>query len=77
MCYLVAKNKNEHGCIAIKTAHGKHLSQLKKELNLKVLNDGIQLVTISRPTAYGEYAPYHFINNERDFIGEVLKMTSL
>ncbi len=25
---------------------------------------GIQLVTISRPTAYGEYAPYTFIENE-------------
>ena len=26
-----------------------------------------QLVTISRPTAYGEYAPYHFVNTEQEF----------
>ena len=76
MCYLVAKNKNEHGCIALKTTHGKHLSQLKRELNQKLLNDGIQLVTISRPTAYGEYAPYRFVSNEQEFIGKALMLNS-
>ena len=25
MCYLVAKNKNAHGCYALKTVHGIHL----------------------------------------------------
>ena len=24
-------------------------------------------VTISRPTAYGEYAPYHFVDTEQEF----------
>lgn len=28
---------------------------------------GVQLVTISRPTAYGEYAPYHFADMEQEF----------
>ena len=28
---------------------------------------GVQLVTISRPTAYGEYAPYHFVDTEQEF----------
>ena len=28
---------------------------------------GIQLVTISRPTAYGEYAPYTFAKDEQEF----------
>ena len=28
---------------------------------------GVQLVTISRPTAYGEYAPYHFVDTEKEF----------
>ena len=27
----------------------------------------VQLVTISRPTAYGEYAPYHFVDTEQEF----------
>ena len=26
MCYLVAKNIDEVGCVALKTTHGKHLS---------------------------------------------------
>ena len=55
MCYLVAKDRDAHGCFALKTTHGKHLVELKRELNKAVGYKGIQLVTISRPTAYGEY----------------------
>lgn len=55
MCYLVAKDRNAHGCFALKTTHGKHLVELKRELNKEVGYKGVQLVTISRPTAYGEY----------------------
>ena len=57
MCYLVAKNKNAHGCYALKTVHGVHLVDLKRQLNQFAVPHGIQLVTISRPNAYGEYAP--------------------
>lgn len=28
---------------------------------------GGQLVTISRPTAYGEYISYHFVDAEQEF----------
>lgn len=28
MCYLIAKNKNAHGCYALKTRHGKHLVEI-------------------------------------------------
>lgn len=54
MCYLVAKDRDAHGCFALKTTHGKHLVELKRKLNKVVGYKGIQLVTISRPTAYGE-----------------------
>lgn len=46
---------------------GKHLVELKRELNKEVGYKGVQLVTISRPTAYGEYAPYHFVDTEQEF----------
>ena len=59
MCYLIAKDRDSHGCYALKTNHGRHLVELKRELNRAVGYKGVQLVTISRPTAYGEYAPYH------------------
>ena len=67
MCYLVAKDRYAHGCFALKTTHGKHLAELKRELNQAVGYKGVQLVTISRPTAYGEYAPYHFVDTEQEF----------
>ena len=67
MCYLIAKDRESHGCFALKTNHGKHLVELKKELNQAVGYKGVQLVTISRPTAYGEYAPYRFVDSEQEF----------
>lgn len=67
MCYLIAKDRNAHGCLALKTMHGKHLVELKRRLNEVVGYKGVQLVTISRPTAYGEYAPYHFVDTEQEF----------
>ena len=76
MCYLVAKNKNAHGCYALKTVHGIHLVDLKRQLNQFAVPHGIQLVTISRPNAYGEYAPYHILDSEEDFVQTVRKLFS-
>ena len=67
MCYLIAKDRDSHGCYALKTNHGRHLVELKRELNRAVGYKGVQLVTISRPTAYGEYGPYHFVDTEQEF----------
>ena len=33
----------------------------------EVGTDEIQLVTISRPSAYGEYEPYQFVDTEQEF----------
>ncbi len=74
MCYLIAKDINSYGCIALKTTHGKHLSELKRVLTEKVGFERIQLVTISRPSAYGEYEPYHFVDTEEEFSTAVLNM---
>lgn len=74
MCYLIAKDKYAHGCYALKTTHGKHLVELKRRLNESVGRKGIQLVTISRPAAFGEYAPYTFISNEQEFEKLVVSM---
>ena len=67
MCYLIAKDRDAHGCYALKTKHGQQLVEMKRELNKAVGYKGVQLVTISRPTAYGEYAPYRFIDTEQEF----------
>lgn len=58
------------------TQHGQHLVDLKRELNRVVASKGIRLVTISRPVAYGEYAPYSFIETEEEFKNTVLGMVN-
>lgn len=67
MCYLIAKDVYAVGCVALKTTHGKHLSEFKKKMMDKVGYDRIQLVTISRPSAYGEYEPYNFVETKEEF----------
>ena len=76
MCYLIAKDREKHGCFALKTNHGKKLVALKRELNEAVGYKGVQIITISRPTAYGEYAPYHFIDTEQEFVSAVKALRS-
>ena len=74
MCYLVAKDVNAVGCVAMQTVHGAHLADFKKKLIQKIGTARIQLVTISRPSAYGEYEPYHIVDTEEEFFKAVLNM---
>ena len=67
MCYLIAKNVDKVGCVALRTTHGKHLSEFKRKIEQMVGYDKIQLVTISRPSAYGEYEPYYMVDTEEEF----------
>jgi hypothetical protein len=52
--------------------HGRRLVEYKRELNSAVLDSKVQLVTISRPIAYGEYKQYKFKDNEEEFTKVVL-----
>lgn len=74
MCYIVAKDANSIGCVALKTTHGEHLSKLKRRIEAQVGYARIQLVTISRPSAYGEYEPYRFVDTEAEFEKAVISM---
>ena len=74
MCYLVAKKRDQIGCFAYKTNHGPQLVNYMRELNSAVLDSKVQLVTISRPIAYGEYKPYKFIDNKDEFTKAVLSL---
>ena len=66
MCYLMAKNIDDVGCVALRTTQGKHLSEFKRSIEAKVGYEKIQLVTINRPSAYGEYELYHFVNTKEE-----------
>lgn len=74
MCYLIAKKIDEIGSIAFKTTHGKQLSEFKRQIERKIGYNKIQLVTISRPSAYGEYEPYRFVDTKEDFEKSVEQM---
>lgn len=67
MCYLVAKKADGIGSIALQISHGQHLVDFKKKIIKEIGVENIQLVTISRPSAYGEYEPYRFVDTEQEF----------
>lgn len=66
MCYLIAKRFKKSGSIAFKTKAGKEMAQFARSLQNKLGWD-IQIVTISRPSAYGEYEPYTFAHSYEEF----------
>ena len=67
MCYLIAKKFGIVVSLALQTSHGQHLVDFKRKIMSEVGTDEIQLVTISRPSAYGEYEPYQFVDTEQEF----------
>lgn len=48
------------------TTRGKELANFADQLQEKLGYD-IQLITITRPSAYGEYEPYRFVDNYEEF----------
>lgn len=74
MCFLIAKRFNHIGCLALQTSHSPHLADFKDKLMNMIGTDEVQLVTISRPSAYGEYEPYHFVENEEEFEKQILSL---
>lgn len=74
MCYLIAKKFDKRGCIAVKTKHGKALADFTEKLQNQIGMNGVQLVTISRPSAYGEYEPYEIMKNKEMFRERVLDL---
>ena len=74
MVYVVAKNKDKRGCYALKTQAGAHISKLKRYLYFDLNLKDLQVVTISRPLAYGEYAPYNFVKDETEFVEKAVSL---
>lgn len=68
MCYVVVKKRNSIGCCAYKTEHGKKLVELKNKISK---GNELQVLTISKPAAYGEYAPYTFAHSEEELLALV------
>lgn len=66
MCYIIAKRFKQSGCIALKAERGIELAEFASNLQ-KELDDDIEIIVITRPIAYGEYEPYHFVHSFKEF----------
>ena len=74
MCYLIAKDFQKEGCLAVEAERGKELASLISYLGHKTLDKGIQILTVTDKDVYGEYKPYHMVDSEAEFISKVLAM---
>lgn len=68
MCYLVAKWFDRTGSVAMRTEAGPGLVDMIDRIEDRFGFDTLQLVTITRPSAYGEYEPYTFVASEQDLV---------
>ena len=68
MCYLVGKRFDRVGSVAMPAYIGSDLSSFIDDLESRYGIDKLQLVTISRPSAYGEYEPYSFVQQKAAFV---------
>lgn len=75
MAYIVAKHRDVRGSIAIEMEAGNRLSGLDEYLSETVLGTGTQIVLLSHPDAYQEYAPCEIMTSEEAFIQRVLQMS--
>ena len=66
MCYVVARAVLGHGSIAVPLRRGQEVVQLKHRIRERY-GDAIELLTISNPDAYGEYAPYTIAEDAEEF----------
>ena len=73
MCYIIAKKFKKSRCVALRAKRGKELAEFAANLQEKLGYD-IQIVAITRPTAYGEYEPYHFVNRFEEFSYEASRL---
>ena len=62
MCCLTAKKFDSWGGAELQAIHGQSLANLKEKLLQYAGDDRIQLVTVSRPFVYEEYAHTIFWN---------------
>ncbi|MCC0743967.1 hypothetical protein KGF43_15700 [Clostridioides sp. ZZV14-6044] len=74
MCYVIAKKFDDIGCLALRTEQGEKLGALTEYLSLATLEKNVQIVVLGDIKSFREYEPYKFLDNEGDFIYQVLKM---
>lgn len=71
MVYLIARDCNKIGCIAIQTKLGDSLTKLKQRLLSEIQDNRIEVLIISKPEVFCEYGPYHTLTSEESFLSTV------
>lgn len=68
MRYLVAKWFSKHGSLVMAVKPGKELVEMMRRIQGRFGASDLQLVTISRPSAFGEYEPFEFVHSEEQLV---------
>lgn len=68
MAYVLVKKFSEQGCLAVKLKNGEEVAGIRRYLNARLNGTDKQVITISRPEAWGEYALYTVLQSVGDFI---------
>ena len=71
--YIVAKNKDKNGCIAYMSEDRTEIANTVRLLNGEG-HKGLEVMGISRPEAYGEYAPYVIVSSIEEFIDKAREL---
>ena len=71
--YVVAKIFDEQGCMAYRCKNADEARSLPAILET-VRAEGIQIVILTDPDIYSEYAPYTYVDGMREFIDIVSDM---
>lgn len=68
--YIIAKIFDQQGCLAYRC---KTLTEARcLPGTLEALRaDGVQIVILDDPDIYSEYAPYHYLEDMKEFIDQV------
>ena len=76
MCYLGANWFSKEGSLALSAKPGQDLIDFIDKVEARFGSTDLQLVTISRPSAYGEYEPYEFVDSENELIDKLEKQAA-
>lgn len=65
--WVIAKSAEKCGSLAVQMGDGGEVVRLKRECNRICANCTIEIMTISRPSACLEYAPYEVVETPCEF----------
>ena len=74
MCYLIVKDFNRKGSIAIELSDGNEVAGLAEFLTARLKDTTKQVVTISDLETWREYAPFSLVTNVGEFVSKAEEM---